>query len=192
MPTSNLPEDVTELAARTPPRRLRARLLIAVLLLLAAIVALALLPVPSPLQMRAWAQSVGTAAPLLFLLGHTLVTVAPFARTVFTLTAGLLFGPVLGVALSLLATMLSAVLAFGLVRRLARGPIPPLPGRYRGRRAWLGSGGGAGRRTHRDHLAGIARGLAGWRGARGNRTDRRGTLPRLGHPAGADTVRGLR
>jgi uncharacterized membrane protein YdjX (TVP38/TMEM64 family) len=103
-----------------PPRRLRTRLLIAVLLLLAASVAVALLPVPSPLQMRAWAQSVGTAAPLLFLLGHTLVTMAPFPRTVFTLAAGLLFGPVLGVALSLLATMLSAVLAFGLVRRVAR------------------------------------------------------------------------
>ena len=101
-------------------RRARhARLAVAALLLSGAIVTVAVLPVPSPLQMRAWAQSVGMAAPLLFLLGHALVTVAPVPRTVFTLAAGLLFGPVLGVTLSLAATVLSGVLAFGLVRWLA-------------------------------------------------------------------------
>jgi uncharacterized membrane protein YdjX (TVP38/TMEM64 family) len=47
------------------------------------------------------------------------MTVAPVPRTVFTLAAGLLFGPVLGVTLSLAATALSGVLAFGLVRWLA-------------------------------------------------------------------------
>ncbi|MDQ3906601.1 MAG: TVP38/TMEM64 family protein [Actinomycetota bacterium] len=103
----------------------RIRLLIAVSLLLAATVAVAVMPVPTPLQIRAWAQSVGVAAPLLFLLGHALVTVAPVPRTVFTLAAGLLFGPLLGVSLSLAATMLSAVLAFGLVRRLAGGALQP-------------------------------------------------------------------
>jgi uncharacterized membrane protein YdjX (TVP38/TMEM64 family) len=114
---------VTDLVARTPPRGLRTRLLITVLLLGVVIVAAAMLPVPSPLQMRAWSQSVGIAAPLLFLLGHALVTVAPVPRTVFTLAAGLLFGPVLGIALSLVATALSAVLAFGLVRHWARGLV---------------------------------------------------------------------
>lgn len=94
-------------------------------LLLAATVTVAVVPVPTPLQIRAWAQSVGLAAPLLFLLGHALVTVAPVPRTVFTLAAGLLFGPLLGVSLSLTATMLSAVLAFGVVRRLAGGPVRP-------------------------------------------------------------------
>jgi uncharacterized membrane protein YdjX (TVP38/TMEM64 family) len=116
---------VTDLVARTPPRGLRTRLLITVLLLGMLIVAAAMLPVPSPLQMRTWSQSVGIAAPLLFLLGHTLVTVAPVPRTVFTLAAGLLFGSVLGVTLSLVATALSAVLAFGLVRHLARGLVLP-------------------------------------------------------------------
>jgi uncharacterized membrane protein YdjX (TVP38/TMEM64 family) len=100
-------------------RARRARLAVAVLALLGAVAAVAVLPVPSPLQMRAWAQSVGMAAPLLFLLGHALMTVAPVPRTVFTLAAGLLFGPVLGVTLSLAATALSGVLAFGLVRWLA-------------------------------------------------------------------------
>ena len=110
---------MTELAAP------RSRLLIALLLLLAVTVAVAMVPLPTPLQMRAWAQSIGVAAPLLFLLGHALVTVAPIPRTVFTLAAGLLFGPVLGVGLSLAATTLSAVLAFGLVRRLAGGLLRP-------------------------------------------------------------------
>jgi uncharacterized membrane protein YdjX (TVP38/TMEM64 family) len=96
----------------------RAWLLAVGLGLLAAIVTVAVLPVPAPVEMRAWAQSVGLAAPLLFLLGHTLMTAAPVPRTMFTLAAGLLFGPVLGIALSLIATMLSAVLAFWLVRRL--------------------------------------------------------------------------
>ena len=116
---------MTDLVARTPPRGPRNRLLVTVLLLGVVIVAAAVLPVPTPLHMRAWSQSVGIAAPLLFLLGHSLVTVGPFPRTVFTLAAGLLFGPVLGVALSLVATVLSAVLAFGLVRRLARGLVLP-------------------------------------------------------------------
>jgi uncharacterized membrane protein YdjX (TVP38/TMEM64 family) len=110
---------VAELAAP------RTRLLLALFLLLAVTVAVAMVPLPTPLQMRVWAQSIGVAAPLLFLLGHALVTVAPIPRTVFTLAAGLLFGPVLGVGLSLVATTLSAVLAFGLVRRLAGGVIRP-------------------------------------------------------------------
>jgi uncharacterized membrane protein YdjX (TVP38/TMEM64 family) len=99
--------------------------LVAVLLLGVLIIAAAVLPVPSPLHMRAWSQSVGIAAPVLFLLGHTLATVAPVPRTVFTLAAGLLFGSVLGMALSLVATVLSAVLAFCLVRRFARSLVLP-------------------------------------------------------------------
>ena len=110
------------MTARAAPRT---RLLIAMALLFAVVVAVVMVPLPTPLQMRAWAQSVGVAAPLLFLLGHALVTVAPVPRTVFTLAAGLLFGPLLGVGLSVVATMLSAALAFGLVRRLAGGLVRP-------------------------------------------------------------------
>ncbi len=103
----------------------RIRLLILGLLLATVAVAALTLPVPSALQMRAWAQSAGIAAPVLFLLGQTLVTVAPIPRTAFTLTAGLLFGPVLGVALSLTGTTLAAVLAFVVVRRLGRDLVRP-------------------------------------------------------------------
>ena len=98
----------------------RLRLLVTgLLLVVAAAVALAV-PVPSPVQMRGWAQSVGTVAPVLFLVGHTLVTMAPVPRTVFTVAAGLMFGPVLGLGLSLLATTMSAALAFVVVRWLGR------------------------------------------------------------------------
>lgn len=103
----------------------RIRLLTAVLLLLVLVGIAAVLPMPTPPEIRAWAQSAGLAAPLLFLLGHSVLTVAPVPRTMFTLAAGLLFGPVLGVALSLAATMVSAALAFWLVRRLARGLMVP-------------------------------------------------------------------
>ncbi|MDQ4105057.1 MAG: TVP38/TMEM64 family protein [Actinomycetota bacterium] len=103
----------------------RARLLAGVLLLLTVIITAAVLPVPTALEMRSWAQSVGLAAPVLFLLGQTVVTVAPVPRTAFTLAAGLLFGPVLGVALSLTGTTLSAVLAFVAVRKLGRDLVAP-------------------------------------------------------------------
>jgi uncharacterized membrane protein YdjX (TVP38/TMEM64 family) len=103
----------------------RTRLLVAGLLLATLIVAALVLPVPTALQMRDWAQSAGIAAPMLFLLGQTVVTIAPIPRTVFTLAAGLLFGPALGVVLSLLATTLTAALAFVVVRRVGRSLLEP-------------------------------------------------------------------
>ena len=47
-------------------------------------------PVPTALQLRGWAESVGPWFPLAFLLGHIVVTVVPVPRTAFTLAAGLL------------------------------------------------------------------------------------------------------
>ena len=74
------------------------------------------LPLPSPVQLRDWVQSVGPWFPLAFLAAHIVVTVLPFPRTVFTLAAGLLFGPVLGIAIAVTASTASAVLALLLVR----------------------------------------------------------------------------
>jgi uncharacterized membrane protein YdjX (TVP38/TMEM64 family) len=82
-----------------------------------ALVAVALLvPLPTAMQMRDWATSVGPWFPLAFLLVHTVVTVPPFPRTAFTLAAGLLFGPVLGVLIAVIASTASAVIALALVR----------------------------------------------------------------------------
>jgi uncharacterized membrane protein YdjX (TVP38/TMEM64 family) len=73
-------------------------------------------PVPSAVQLRDWAESVGPWFPLAFLLAHVVVTVVPVPRTAFTLAAGLLFGPVLGVLIAVIASTTSALLAALLVR----------------------------------------------------------------------------
>jgi uncharacterized membrane protein YdjX (TVP38/TMEM64 family) len=83
----------------------------------AVMVAVALLvPLPTAVQLRDWATSVGPWFPLAFLAAHIVVTVLPFPRTAFTLAAGLLFGPVLGVALAVVASTASALIALTLVR----------------------------------------------------------------------------
>ncbi|MBW0012056.1 TVP38/TMEM64 family protein [Mycobacterium sp.] len=74
------------------------------------------LPVPSPVQMRDWAESVGPWFPVAFLGAHIVATVLPVPRTAFTLAAGLLFGPALGVLIAVVASTTSAVLAMLLVR----------------------------------------------------------------------------
>jgi uncharacterized membrane protein YdjX (TVP38/TMEM64 family) len=84
---------------------------------IAALIAVALLvPLPTAVQMRDWATSVGPWFPLAFLAAHIVVTVLPFPRTAFTLAAGLLFGPLLGVTLAVVASTASAVIALVLVR----------------------------------------------------------------------------
>lgn len=65
-------------------------------------------------------RGLGPALPVAFVGVHVLATVTPFPRTAFSLAAGILFGPALGLALALLATTLSAVLALLLVRRVGR------------------------------------------------------------------------
>lgn len=75
-------------------------------------------PVPTAVELRDWATSVGPWLPLAFLAAHVVVTVFPFPRTAFTLAAGLLFGPYSGVAIAVTASTLSALLALTLVRAL--------------------------------------------------------------------------
>ena len=98
---------------RTVPRRRFAAILTAIVILVAVAV---LIPLPTAVQLRDWATSVGPWFPLAFLAAHIAVTVFPFPRTVFTLAAGLLFGPYLGVPMAVLASTVSAVIALLLVR----------------------------------------------------------------------------
>lgn len=82
-----------------------------------ALVAIALfVPLPTAVQLRDWATSLGPWFPLAFLIAHTVVTVFPFPRTAFTLASGLLFGPMLGVVIAVTASTASALLALLLVR----------------------------------------------------------------------------
>ena len=98
------------------------RRILGLLLLLAGLIAGALLvPLPSVGQIREWSQSVnGPTLILTFFAVHTLVTIAPVPRTVFTLSAGVLFGSVTGIAVSVAATTASAILAFLLLRAVGR------------------------------------------------------------------------
>jgi uncharacterized membrane protein YdjX (TVP38/TMEM64 family) len=77
-----------------------------------------LLPLPTAVQLRDWAKSLGPWFPLAFLAAYVVVTVFPFPRTAFTLAAGLLFGPPLGATLAVLASTISALIALLLVRAL--------------------------------------------------------------------------
>lgn len=126
-------------ASQLPPRRIVAILTGIVILLAVAL----LIPLPSATQLRDWATSVGPWFPLAFLAAHTVVTVFPFPRTAFTLAAGLLFGPALGVTIAVVASTISAVIALLLIRaagwqlnRLVRHPhVDSLDTRLR-QRGW--------------------------------------------------------
>jgi uncharacterized membrane protein YdjX (TVP38/TMEM64 family) len=100
--------------------RARTKLVAAGVVLALFVAAASLVPLPGPAQLRAWADGAGWAAPLLFLVAYSLLTVAPIPRTVFNLAAGLLLGNVLGVAVATLATVLAGVLSFLLARGLGR------------------------------------------------------------------------
>lgn len=127
-------------AARQVPRRRIAAIAGVAVILVALVLTV---PLPTAVQLRDSATSVGPWFPLAFLAAHVLVTVFPFPRTAFTLAAGLLFGPVLGVGIALVASTLSAVIAILLVRaagwqlgRLVRHPkIDALNTRLQ-RRGW--------------------------------------------------------
>jgi uncharacterized membrane protein YdjX (TVP38/TMEM64 family) len=95
-------------------------LIIAVGVLVALVAAGSLVPVPSPAELRTWAEGAGWATPLLFFGVYAVLTVAPIPRSVFNLSAGLLLGEVVGLVVAMLATALAACLALVLARGLGR------------------------------------------------------------------------
>jgi uncharacterized membrane protein YdjX (TVP38/TMEM64 family) len=103
---------VVATARQLPRRRIAAMAAAGIVLVGVAL----LIPLPTAVQLRDGATAVGPWFPLAFLAAHIVVTVFPFPRTAFTLAAGLLFGPVLGVALAVVASTGSALIALMLVR----------------------------------------------------------------------------
>lgn len=99
--------------AKQMPRRQMAAIAATIVILVAILL---LVPRPGAVQLRDWATSVGPWFPLAFLAAHIVVTVFPFPRTAFTLASGLLFGPVLGISIAVVASTVSALLALLLVR----------------------------------------------------------------------------
>ena len=94
----------------------RPRFAVTVVVITVLLAAATWVPLPAPVQLRDWAESVGPWFPLAFLVAHIIVTVVPVPRTAFTLAAGLLFGKAFGVLIAVLASTGSAVLALLLVR----------------------------------------------------------------------------
>lgn len=109
------------LAFRGRSGALNRRRLVSGLLMLGLIVAaVAVSPQLNLSRLSDWSASMGWVFPVVFVLIHAVITIGPVPRTVFTLAAGVLFGPVLGLGLAVLATMISAFAAFAIVRSIGR------------------------------------------------------------------------
>ena len=94
------------------------------LLLLALAFALRSLPVRDSLERATlWIESLGWWAPATFLVLYVVCTLLLVPRTILTVGAGFLFGPLQGLLWALLAINLGATLAFWLGRHLARGIV---------------------------------------------------------------------
>lgn len=118
MPLATTLRNVASALASTARQVSRTRILLTTLGVAAVVALVLLVPLPTAVQLRDWATSVGPWFPLAFLAAHIVVTVLPFPRTAFTLAAGLLFGPVLGVLIAVTASTASALLALFAVRAL--------------------------------------------------------------------------
>lgn len=134
----------------TPVTRLASdrRILGIVGVVVVLITAAVLVPHPSVAELRTWSDSIGPMFILVFFLIHAVITIVPVPRTVFTLSAGLLFGPAVGIAVTVAATTVSAVLALLLVRTIGRRAVSPYLGHpvakavdlRLARRGWLAVG----------------------------------------------------
>ncbi|GAB3126972.1 TVP38/TMEM64 family protein [Tsukamurella serpentis] len=100
---------------RPGDRSLVLRAALGCLLVLGVVAGGMLLPRPGVATVRGWAESTGPWFVVLFLVAHIVVTVFPVPRTMFTVSAGLLFGPA-GIVLCMAASIAAAALAFLTVR----------------------------------------------------------------------------
>jgi len=116
--TRNTLRSVGSAVVSTARQVSRTRLVVTAIATVILVAVALLVPLPNAVQLRDWATSLGAWFPLAFLVAHIVVTVFPFPRTAFTLAAGLLFGPGLGVVIAVVASTVSALVALVLVRAL--------------------------------------------------------------------------
>ncbi len=130
----------------TDARRRSTRPLALLVLGIAAAVVLLIVDVPTIDSIRGWADATGAWFPAVFFLAYVGFTQFPVPRTVFTLSSGILFGALPGIAMALTATGASAILSLFVVRHFARDWARGLLVRYRRvmefdhrleRRGWL-------------------------------------------------------
>jgi len=111
---------------RTLTPGIRWRLAAFVALIAASVVVALTVDLPSAAEVRQTIDSYGWAAPLVFVGGYALITLAPVPKNVLSAAAGLMFGLVGGVLLVWVAAMVGAVAAFGLGRLLGRDAVERL------------------------------------------------------------------
>ncbi|MFT3662335.1 MAG: TVP38/TMEM64 family protein [Gordonia sp. (in: high G+C Gram-positive bacteria)] len=81
------------------------------------------IPVPSVGRFREWSDALGPWFVIVFFTVNTVATVAPIPRTAFTVTAGVLFGPVVGFLGSTVVAAVASIVAYLLARRLGRARV---------------------------------------------------------------------
>lgn len=121
---------------RPGDRALLVRAAVGCAMVLALVVLGMMLPHPGITTVRGWADSAGGWFVVLFLVAHTVVTVFPIPRTMFTVSAGVLFGPI-GIAVCMAASTAAAVIAFLAVRALDERHPSAVLARVREHRAYL-------------------------------------------------------
>ncbi len=65
-----------------------------------------------PAYIQRWVEQFGVWGPIVFILAYTLRTLTFFSATVFTVAAGIIFGPYFGFIYALIGANLSATLAY--------------------------------------------------------------------------------
>ena len=115
----------------------RARLALLVIALLALFLLVAN-RVPSPERVRAWVEPWGWAAPVAFLSVAVPLHASFVPGPLLAGASGLLFGPLLGTAVTLTSSICSAMVELTVGRRTGREGMDRLGGRrYRAAAAWL-------------------------------------------------------
>ncbi|MGZ7496675.1 TVP38/TMEM64 family protein [Corynebacterium sp. ZY180755] len=72
--------------------------------------------IPSLQQFRYWSDELGPVFPVIFTVLYVLITQFPIPRTLLTLSSGVLFGPLLGIFIALMATTVSAAISLTIIR----------------------------------------------------------------------------
>ncbi|WKD61215.1 SNARE associated Golgi protein [Corynebacterium ciconiae DSM 44920] len=103
----------------------RSRQLAVVVLILAVIAVPLVVDVPSAEQWRSWSETLGPGFVFAFAGIYIVATQFPIPRTVFTLASGVLFGPLVGMAVALGCTTVSAWISLSLVRAFLSDWIRP-------------------------------------------------------------------
>lgn len=83
----------------------------------------------SPAEVRGWLAPLGASAPVAFVAVSVGLNVLLVPGALLAATSGLLFGPLLGTALSLVAATLSALVAVTIARATGRAGVEQLAGR---------------------------------------------------------------